>query len=96
MPGKRGERAGQDLIERACTRCRALICKQVASDGIRLNDMLANAQFRGECVDGHLVRVGEDRYSLIVDEASSDEEWGDRLSLQRDDGHVIVFGVPFY
>lgn len=38
---------------------------------------------------GYLIRVGDDSYSLCIDEITSDEKWGDR-PFSKNDGDVDI------
>lgn len=41
-----------------------------------MNDLLGDAQLKGEYVERYCVWVSEDEYSLVINEKTSDEEHG--------------------
>lgn len=69
----------RDFVERICTGYSELIGTLIASYRNWLNALLSGAQSNGEYVEGCRICVGKDGYSLSIDEATRDEEPGDRL-----------------
>lgn len=68
---------------------------RAANYGSPLNVLLSDAQSRSEYVWRFGICVGEDGYSLSIDEGASDEKWGERPSTPKiGDDDLIVVVVP--
>lgn len=72
MAGENGEWLMRHFVEKLCTGYSGLMHSHAASYRNRLNAVFVDAQLRAENVGGYFICVGEDRYSLGADEATSD------------------------
>lgn len=90
---ERRESVKCDFVERLCNGYSGLMRRYATSYRSWLNALQADAQLRGEYFGGYRIHVYENGYSLPVDEATGDEEWGDRPSSRKDGDDYIIEDV---
>lgn len=80
----------RDFVARVCTGCCGLIRTYAARYRKWLNSLLSDRHLRVTYVGGYFICVGEDRYSLLIDEANNDKMRGDRSSFPKSGDHDII------
>lgn len=84
----------RDFTERVCTVYMSLVCPQSSRYVDLLKALFGDAPSRREYLGGYCIWVGEDCYSLHVNELDSDEERRGSAPSPQCDGGVVESPTP--